>query len=64
MGGLMRESWPGTKELLWKTHSQAMYAAKFVNRNSTFVKDCEELKNVQRFTVGIIQGVGSQQRMA
>ena len=38
MGGLTRESWPGTKEVLCKTHSQAIYAAKFATINSLKVK--------------------------
>lgn len=59
MGGLMRESWPGTKEVLWKTHSRAIYAAKFATVNSTEVKNWEGLKNVQRFTVGEIHVVGN-----
>lgn len=35
MGGLMREFWPGKKEVLRKTHSQAIYAVKFATTNST-----------------------------
>lgn len=35
MGGLMHESWPGTKEVLWKTHSQAIYAAQFATMKGT-----------------------------
>ena len=34
MGGLTRESWPGTQEMLCKTHSQAISAAKFATINS------------------------------
>lgn len=48
MGGLKRESWPGTKEGLWKTHFQAIYAATFATTNSAEVKDWGGLKKCSK----------------
>lgn len=52
MGGLTRESWPGTKEVLCKTHSQATYAAKFATINSLKVKIWEGIKNCSKIYSG------------
>lgn len=52
MGGLTRESWPGTKEVLCKTHSQAIYAAKCATINSLEVKIWERIKDCSKIYSG------------